>query len=149
MNLLDKFKTIFVNFHYFPFRQAKKFPLRVHHSVKLGKLGKKGSIVIEDPNAKIYIGFKGSFNLASKRTFWYVEDHAKLVFQGSAFIAAGSQIAVWDGGTAIFGKDFFANDNFFMTCHDKITFGNNVLIGWDVVFMSSLITTRTKWSICT
>lgn len=52
-------------------------------------------------------------------------------FHGSAFLAEGILLRL-DDGCCCFGENIFFNRNCSILCAQKITFGNNVLVGWEV-----------------
>lgn len=56
---------------------------------------------------------------------------ASLEFEGSFSIGKGT-IRIEKKGRVIIGSDFIANNNFALFADKDISFGNHVLIGWNV-----------------
>lgn len=74
-------KTLYFNFYYLPFKSAFKFPFRIGKYVKIGNMGKKESVYVEDVNKHIGIGVGQSFGMG-KTTFWSVSDEGRLTIRG-------------------------------------------------------------------
>ena len=62
---------------------------------------------------------------------------SKLVFRGHAVIAQGTVIRCDNGATISFGDNFYCNCNCYFRSTKSITFGNDCLIGWNVVMNTS------------
>jgi acetyltransferase-like isoleucine patch superfamily enzyme len=128
-------KTIYFNLKYFPFRDAIKFPVIVSHRVVLAKT--KGKIVIDSPikPGLIRIGFGGVriFDRKYSRSVWHV--NGKVTFKGRASLGYGTKLSVF--GELIFGNNFAISAQTQIVCNKKICFGDDVLIGWDCLFMDS------------
>lgn len=121
-------KIIFINFYYFSFRQALKFPLRISNTVTIKSLGSRTSIVLLDPTAKIYVGFGGSFGMGDKG-YWDIGNNAKVIFEGDAVFSKGIKMIVH--GNLKIGKCFSCNSNCIINASDSITIGSNVILGWN------------------
>lgn len=65
--------------------------------------------------------------------FWYVSKNAKIIFKGSANFSSGTQIIC--SGVINVGNDFYCNSNCIINAGDSITFGNHVLMGWNVTVL--------------
>lgn len=130
-------KTIIFNFSYFKFADAIKFPVLVSGNVYLRDL--KGTVTINAPVkfGMIEIGFGsvGIFDDKKGRTIWHVL--GKVIFERNASIGHGSKISIDTNGELTIGENFMitANSTIFVT--DKISFGKNCLISWDVLIMDS------------
>ncbi|AYV73362.1 acyltransferase [Bacillus sp. PK3-056] len=128
-------KTIIFNFRYFKFREAMKFPILVSHNVILKKLG--GNIKIEGAvkPAMIKIGFfePAFFYKQGLKCIWNV--YGTVVFKGSAVLGIGTKITAY--GQIIFGENTRITANTDIDCKERIVFGDDVLIGWDCLFMDS------------
>ena len=74
-------KTLYFNFYYLPFRAALKFPFRVGKHVKIGCMGKKESVYVENVNKHIGIGTGQSFGMG-ETTFWNVGKKGRLTIRG-------------------------------------------------------------------
>ena len=63
-------KTVYVNFHYFPVKDAIKLPIWIAGDVELGKLGSKGCLTLGlKKTGAVRFGFGGSFNLGTGGVF--------------------------------------------------------------------------------
>ena len=83
---LSIIKTLYFNFYYLPFRSAIKMCFLVEKNVKIGCMGKRSNVVVENPNNHIKIGLNQSFALGQS-TFWSVSDGASLMFRGGQHLA--------------------------------------------------------------
>lgn len=124
-------KTIYFNFICFPFNQAYRLPIFVAYNVKLLNV-RKGIVKIESPIkcALVRIGFYGT-EIISNKTSIIDFKQGEIIFKGQALFARGCAISI-SNGTLIFGENFFANKNFFVSCNNKISFGDDALLGWNV-----------------
>ena len=129
---LHLLKTLLFNFYYLPLKSAVKLPIRVYRGVKIGSLGEHDSVVIKDVNKRIHIGKKGSFGI-EHRTYWNVAKDTKVVFPGAAVLCSATQII--SNGELDFGDNNYCNSNCLINAGRKISFGRDVLIGWEVTIM--------------
>lgn len=130
--LLDLPKTLLFNFYYLPFKKAIKLPIRVSHKVRIGKMGKRGALVIEK-DEHISIGNGGSFNICDVPGYWSLGENATVVFEGGATFGRGIQF-ICDGNITI-GSDFYCNAGCVINCGKEIKFGNKALLGWNVTIL--------------
>lgn len=130
-------KTLYFNFHYFEFRKAIKLPILVSYKVKIKKIGKKGTIKCPNNSMCVKLGFSnGSFEMGnSKKSYFYQDKNSIIEFDGNATLCNPFFITVNQEGFLKFGENFKANTNFVMSCDKKISFGNDVLIGWNVTII--------------
>lgn len=130
--LLSIPKTIIFNFHYLPFVQAVKLPFFVHYrtivNIKNGKIIISKNVTLH--RFMIKIGNKGSEGIVEKRYNAVILNGGTIVFKGKAAFGIGSSLRV--EGNLEFGENFNTNRNTFISCTNKITFGKNVLMGWNV-----------------
>lgn len=129
---MDLPKSIYFNFKVLPIYYAFKLPIRVNHSVKLGKLS-KNCIEIKTP-LKIFmirIGDSGSSFVPTTASYISVINGGKLVFKGSCVLGQGSSLFI-NKGKVEFGDSIYANKNLNIQSEDYVKLGNNVLIGWNV-----------------
>jgi len=133
-------KTIYFNFKVFPVKIAIKLPIAISNNVQIKKIY-KNSINIESDKIKFFmikIGFGGSNAIREKKGIIYLNKKkgGKLIFKGSAKFSTG--ITLYNNtGITSFGNNFSANKNLFISCDNKITFGENCLLGWDVTIRDS------------
>lgn len=127
-------KTIFFNFRVFPMLTAIKLPVFVTKSVNCRDVY-KGCIDIqcEVKPFMVTIGTGGSRAISSKKGVVHISKKrkAKIVFKGKANFAEGIVLYV-NNGNLIFGKNFSANRNCFISSDNDMTFGDDVLLGWNV-----------------
>lgn len=127
-------KIIYVNFRTLPFVQAVKLPILVDVRTKIAGLH-RGSIEIETACHPFMIKFgfqpgtEGVPQLYSSNSL-ILGSSGILRFCGSAQFARGIHIRV-DSGEIEFGNNFTCNKSCFFAASKKITFGQNVLIGWN------------------
>ena len=129
--LRDLPKSIYFNYRCLPFEQARKLPVRVRYDTKFGILD-KNSIYINGicKRNMIALGYRGGKFVAQSRGYIGISG-GKIIFNGTCNIGEGFGIAV-EGGELSFGENFYANRNFMTECQEKISFGDNVLLGWNV-----------------
>lgn len=129
--LRDLPKSIYFNYRCLPFVQAKKLPVRVKYDTKFGILD-KNSICINGTckRSMITLGYRGGKFISVNRGYISVSE-GRLVFNGTCNLGEGFGIAV-EGGELSFGENFYANRNLMIECQEKISFGKDVLLGWNV-----------------
>ncbi len=142
INILKKFlryivdlpKTIYFNYHCLPKNQARKLPVRISHSVKLGLIDKNSIIINSDKieRSMITLGYMGGQFVSANNGYISIVK-GKIIFGGSCNLGEGFGIEV-NGGTLTFGDNFYANRNLQIECRNSITFGNDDLLGWNVSF---------------
>lgn len=128
-------KTIYINFRALPFKQARKFPIIMMGRTSLKGI-KKGAIEIKDPvnmgMIRIAAQKTGKRGLqVGKRTSILVYENGKIQFQGKASIGQGTGICA-KNGTICFGDNFSCNVNCFIYSQKGISFGDDVLLGWNI-----------------
>lgn len=126
-------KTIFFNFRVLPFKDAIKLPFFISYNTQIGEVH-RGVILINQKLSifMIRIGIGGTKGVcANRKGYISFGKNAKIIFDGFSGFSEGSSIRV-DKGTLMFGANFSANKNFFISCSESISIGDNVLIGWNV-----------------
>lgn len=133
--LLSVPKTIYVNIRCFPLRTAVKLPLLISYRTVLVELHRD---MIEFSNSPsrfmVKIGFGGSTGIMDRKSLLCLES-GRIVFEGKASFGAG--IVLRNGGQLTFGDGFWANKNCTIWCSQEISFGKNVLFGWNIVLRDS------------
>lgn len=125
-------KTIYFNFRVLPFRDAIHLPIFVHYSVKLLELHK--NIYLKCKNVKVFmikIGLGGSSAISENKSYFLCQKKGTICFSGAASFGRGVSIRV-DDGSLVFGRNFSANKNCFFSCSQKVQFGNDVLMGFNI-----------------
>lgn len=129
-------KTLRINFHYFPFKQAIKLPILVAHRVVFEQL--RGGVEIEGKltTGMLLFGYRGVGFVDShyNRTIWQIS--GKLKIRGSKIdIGRGSRFCVF--GECSLGDRFSISGLSTIICNKSISFGDNVLLSWDVLVMDT------------
>lgn len=130
-------QTIWFNFHYLPFNQARHLPILLNKPTFL-KMG--GQVVIKPMDGKIY---RGMIKLGIKTigisdgvgVVW--ENRGTIIFQGPCTLGAGAKLAILESGVLTFGSHFSATDGLRVVCGSNIIFGKDVLVGWDTTVMDT------------
>lgn len=134
---LNPWKTIYINFHYFPFNTAIHFPIFIYRRTELHTI--KGKVILET-NPKpglVEFGIKGigTTDIMYTRTMWTIK--GSLVIKGKASIGRGSKISIGENATLTFGANFRITGNSEIVCEKSISFGSNCLLSWDILIMDS------------
>lgn len=135
--LLSVPNTIRFNLHYFPLRDALRLPVLVSYKVKLKKLGRKGDFVCPVKTGAVRMGFSdGAYDMGiGKKSTFTQEKGTKIIFDGRGGFCNPFFLTVGGGGQVRFGNHFQANTGFVLSCCKGITFGRDVLIGWNVTVL--------------
>ncbi len=127
-------KTIYLNFKVFSPEKALKLPVVISGNVSIKGIY-KGCIEISAPVNRFMIkfGFGGSPDVRHRKGLLFLNKsgNAKLIFNGKATFGKGLTIYN-DSGTITFGDNFNCNKNCFFSCNSTLTFGEDVLLGWDI-----------------
>jgi acetyltransferase-like isoleucine patch superfamily enzyme len=133
----ENYKTIWFNFKYLPFEQAIHFPIILSRNVYLKKM--EGSIVFNCPIKYNLVNFGfgeiGIFDEKRSRSIWQVS--GKVVFNGKALLGHGTKISVDKKGILNVGSNFKVTAETAIVCHNKIEFGENCLLSWDILIMDT------------
>ena len=129
--------SLFFCLRYLPFSQAVKIPVFIHPSTKLRKMRREGFVI----NGKIWramivIGFESSIGRCNKKTVIFVNNGCHVYFNGYTRLAKGCNLIV-NKGNVIFGKKVRFNGDCFISCHDEIKFGDDLMCGWNVSFLTT------------
>lgn len=122
-------KTIYFNLRCFPIKIAIKLPVLISYDVLLGELH-KNIVKIDGPIKPFMIkfGIGGVKGIDSNRSQLWLQK-GSITFKGKATFAKGSSIR--NNGELVFGNNFSAGKNGFISCTKKIVFGNDILTGWN------------------
>ncbi|MBR2848037.1 MAG: acyltransferase [Clostridia bacterium] len=134
-------KTLYLNFRLLPFKSAIRMPFAVSRRVKIRGCS-RGSVIINGPvhTFMISLGFGGSSDLIAynpKTSILEVDTDCRLVFAGKAHFAPHFNLLVKHGATMTIGNGFSCNNGCKLSCVSGITFGENCLLGGDVVVRDS------------
>lgn len=134
--LLDLPATLYVNFRVFPFPVGRKLPVYASRSCRVKGLCRncmeitgpirRGMIAFGKENGTL-LGNRGyAVNLVFKKG-------AKLHFSGEATFAKGSSLLVERQASLSFGDRFSCNTGSTLLAYKAITFGDDVVLGWNVL----------------
>lgn len=128
--------TIRVNLHYFPVKQAIKLPILVSRRVVLKQL--RGGVKVDGPltTGMLLFGYQGVGFIDSyyERTIWDLT--GELTLKGTRIdIGRGSKLCVY--GKCYLGDKFSISGRSTIICNKEITFGDNVLLSWDILIMDT------------
>ncbi|MGL6115404.1 MAG: acyltransferase [Cetobacterium sp.] len=127
-------RTVIFNFMNFNFRIAIKFPVILSKNAKF-KMAKNSELTLKIVKFGIIkIGF-GNVGFVSDKEETIIENKKHIIFNGKANIGKGSKIS--NNGIMVFGDKFCITAKSYIWCEKKITFGDNVLISWDNMFMDT------------
>ena len=125
------------NLAYLPFHRAIRLPVLVSHRVWLARLN--GSIDLPDDAGlgavRIGFGSIGLFDGQRSRSVWKVD--GRVVFRGRAWVGHGSRIVVEGDGVLTFGAGFRITAESTIYAVKAITFGDEVLMSWQIQVMDS------------
>lgn len=141
-------QILYFNFKMLPFTEACKLPIWLYKP-KFGKL--TGRVLFDMPSREIKPGIIriGTFNVnIYPKTGCMIDNRGTIIFKGICKIGNNSFISVGETGQLEFGNNFSCKTSMKMACYHSITFGNNVLVGWDCLFMDTdfHVLTRTDGS---
>lgn len=139
------FSTIYFNLYYLPFKQAIKLPILLYkpHLINVNRGGVKiqsnkihfGMIRLGFPQVSIY---------PNSGIIW--DNRGMCVFHGSCAIGNASAISIGETGTVDFGDFFGASTAFKLICYHKVTFNDQVRLGWENLVTDTDFHTLTKVS---
>ena len=141
------FSSIYFNFHYLPLSQAVRLPI-IFYKPKFGEL--KGTVMINTESGGIKMGMiKLGVNTVSiypNNGFFFENHGGTMIFNGVCTIGNSSAISIGNRGYLSFGTNFSATTTMKIACYNQITFNENVLVGWDTLFMDTDFHRLTKVS---
>lgn len=134
---LNFVKTLYVNFYYFPFSTALKFPVLIYKNVKLSRMAGKITINTSVRSGLLAIGRRNIGTLDHKhvRSIWEVR--GEVILDGKVSLGSGSRISVASDAVLRFGDNFSMTGNSSIVCQKNISFGNDCLLSWDILVMDS------------
>lgn len=133
----DLFKTIYLNFSCFPFRDAIKMPIIVYHGTKIRSSSGGAVLKTKAKTGMIRLGCRslGTLDPRSSTTIWEVR--GRIEFGGNANFGLGSRISVFTGATLKLGNHFGTTGNTTIICQKDISFGDDCMLSWDILIMDS------------
>lgn len=133
MKFLNLILSTYFNFRYLPLRQAIHLPISV--TTNLGRCNiTKGQLILPEPirYKQILIGGGKSPGLQTLKTRIIIANGGKIIFHGNCIISQGTVLRCDKDATIELGDNFYCNGNCFMRSTNKIFFGRECLLGWNV-----------------
>lgn len=126
--------TVWFNFRHLPFRQAVHLPVLLYKARILSCKGKVtvngtprfGLVRLGVPNVSLY-----------PNSGIVLEINGHVEFNGSCVIGNASAVSVGKSGHLVLGDGFVSTAAVKIACYDAVTFGRDVLVGWDCLFMDT------------
>lgn len=139
--LLSIPKTVAFNFKVLPFKSALKMPFVVSYHVNWGGVNSKNFIVKKDnlSTASMRIGFGDSATSRreSKKSLIQISNGGKIILKGTVGLSQGV-ILIANHATLTLGNHFRCNYSTTIDCsNEDITFGDEVVCGWNVTIKNS------------
>lgn len=130
--------TIRINFSYFKFKDAVKFPIIASRNLKIRKLGGKVKI-FNLTTGCVQIGFDeiSIFGCQKERAIWDVHPEGNILFEGTAKFGNGCRICVMDRGRLVIGTTFYATAKTTFICRNEIRIGKDAFFSWEILIMDS------------
>lgn len=134
-------KSIYFNFKYLPFKQAKKLPFRFGTGVKM-EIDKTARIILDTDDVKpgmvqMGIGY-GSYRRGEKMSSSLImRENSELMIKGQAIFQRGGYIQIEKDARIEMGHHFNANSYFVMTTDYEIKFGEWAFLGWNNTIMGT------------
>ena len=136
--------SIYFNFHYLPFRQARHLPILLY---KPKLLSLKGSVKIEGEvkfgMIRLGISYIPFFPDSG---IMFQNLGGTIVFRGKCNIGSNSKISIGEKGVCEFGSRILASTSLKLVCNHSIKIGSYTRIGWDCIIMDTDFHKLTKLS---
>lgn len=99
----------------------------------------KGKVSINTNSVRTGMVRLGDYRVSIYPNSGFVwENHGgTVIFNGKCNVGNASAVSVGKNGELIFGSDFQATAGLKIACYHKISFGENVLIGWSNIFIDN------------
>lgn len=128
-------KTIWFNFKYFPFQQARRLPV-IFLSKSTVKLGGNCKLNVTSPKfGMIKIGQDFDTNRPNLGIF--IDIQGTISFNGTCQLGHNCCIKVGPKGTLSLGDNFIATYGMILYAYHEVRIGRNGRIGWDSVIMDT------------
>lgn len=128
-------KSARFNFHYFPFKQAIRFPVLFfsRSSVKF-----KGKCVLDVPEVKFgMITFGQNFHIRQANTGFLFFNQGTLIFKGQSHFGHSCSMNIGEKGTLEIGDNVLATYGLSVNAFHHVQIKNGVRIGWNTVIMDT------------
>lgn len=127
-------KTLYLNYIYFGINGLAHPYIIVSRNTKIASA--KGKIIVNNPKRFcVRIGFQGLDIFDSKRQNSIFSNNGIIEFSGYCHLGSGARIS--NSGILTFGENFNITANSTIICHDKVSFGNDVLCSWNCMIIDT------------
>jgi acetyltransferase-like isoleucine patch superfamily enzyme len=131
------FKTLRINFKYFPFSTAIKLPISVSSNCYIADAN--GQIIINSDITPGMItigrGDIGIFDRIRSRSIF--KNNGTLIFNGKCNIGHGCKLDVGENGTLELGSNVVITAETAIICYKNVTIGDNSLLSWEILIMDT------------
>jgi acetyltransferase-like isoleucine patch superfamily enzyme len=129
-------KTIYFNFRYLPFRQAKHIPILLSKKTFIKVEGGRVKIDCKEIKyAMIKFGINGEAAISDSKTRSSYVLQGALIFKGNADLGRGIRMIILPKGTLVFGKNFIITGKSSFRVYRNVTIGDDCLFSWDILIM--------------
>lgn len=125
--------SIWFNFRFLKFKEAIKLPILLYKPHFLNLRDAKIRIEGKIYPGMIQIGFYRVPLYPNNGCIFQVRGN--IIFKGKTKIGNNSSLIVGKQGNLTFGENFNSTSTIKIVCMDSITFKDNVLVGWDNLFI--------------
>lgn len=129
-------KSIWFNFHYLPFSQARKLPILFLSKSKIVK--SRGHIKIDSKVSFGMIKLGHDYHVNCPNTgIIYCNYGGTIIFRGTCAIGLSSSITIGEKGLLDIGEKFSASYSIRIYSYCSIKMGSNVHCGWECLVMDT------------
>lgn len=131
-------KTLYFNLKVFSFLEAIRLPVRIYGKTIIKGLY-KGCVLINKIEGEDFIPFKIGESVFDPTPYNIIRfgKNAKLEIGSGVRIMRGGNISINDNAELCLGNDIRINQFSFISCSNKIEFGNHVSFGWRIQVIDS------------
>lgn len=126
-------RTVYFNYKYLPFCQAKYLPILLYHP---GTICGKGSYIIDVDQGKVKfgmlkLGVKNENSILTK-TGICISNLGKVIFKGSGVIGNGCSLTIGKDAILQMGRNFGITGDVSIHCYENINIGDFFSCSWNV-----------------
>lgn len=138
LQLVDAVYSLSFCLRVFSFRDAIVIPVNISHKVKVDGI-RKGSIKLLSPikHNMVFIGHQGYSAIAETAGLIHIDKGGELVIEGDARFGQGIRLWIDKEAKVKIGHNFYCNKNCLLRAFDDVSFGDDVLMGWNVEINTS------------
>lgn len=131
--ILDYVHSLYFCLKVFAFKDAIKVPINISRNVKIGSVY-HGCIVLPHPirHNMLFLGHQGYDAIAETQGLIHISPGGKVIVEGNARLGQGVRLWIDSGATLRLGDNFYCNKNCLLRVYDDVTFGRDVLMGWNI-----------------